>query len=335
MKISAYTTVRNVIEMDYPFEEAIRSVLAFADEVVVLDSTGQKHSDGTSERLNVMSKEEPRIKHIRHDFDWTAPNHGIFDGQAKALARSYCTGDYLWQFDVDEIVHEIHAEMVRPFIRKLDWKGFDLVALPVIDLWGRDKIRIDVSLWKLRLSLNKPEITHGIPLALRKYENGLLYARQGTDGCDYIGKYTGAGFPFASYAPVQVEQLRLAAVQDASAIPEIESFVNKSLAKIPAVFHYSWFNIKRKIQNYKQFWDTSWKSLYNEDRDERANPMFPGKLWSEVSDEMITAYAETLEEKTCGHVFHRPWDGSSANGIKIGLSHPAIAQKWIDKQKHS
>ena len=134
----------------------------------------------------------------------------------------------------------------------------------------------------MRLSLNKPEITHGIPLALRKYENGLLYARQGTDGYDYIGKYTGAGFPFASYAPVQVEQLRLAAVQDAS-----------------------------------------------------ANPMFPGKLWSEVSDEMITAYAETLEEKTCGHVFHRPWDGSSANGSKIGLSHPAIAQKWIDKQKHS
>ena len=53
------------------------------------------------------------------------------------------------------------------------------------------------------------------------------------------------------------------------------------------------------------------------------------------ADEMIAAYAKELEEKTCGHVFHRPWDGSSANGIKINLSHPAIAQKWIDKHKHS
>ncbi len=332
MKISGYTTARNVIEMDYPFEEAIRSVLAFADEVIVLDSTEPEHSDGTSEYLNEMSKEDPRIRHIRHNFDWSAPNHGIFDGQAKALARSHCTGDYLWQFDVDEIVHEVHTEMVRPFIRKLDWKKFDLVALPVIDFWGHDKMRIDVSLCKWRLSVNKPEITHGIPIALRTYENALLYARNGTDGCDYVDRHTGQVIPCAMYMPAPVEQLRLAAVRDARAVPAIESWVNKSLTDRPAVFHYSWFNINRKIQNYKQFWDMSWKSLYNEDTDERANPMFPGKRWSEITDEMITEYAKDLEEKTCGHVFHRPWDGSTANGIKISLSHPAIVQKWINKQ---
>ena len=88
IKISGYTTCRNCIEMDYPFEEAIRSMLAFCDEVVVVDSSDGK--DGSMERLEAMMNEDEKLFVYHVDVPWDAPNHGIYDGQTKALARSKC-----------------------------------------------------------------------------------------------------------------------------------------------------------------------------------------------------------------------------------------------------
>ena len=332
MKVSAYCTVRNAVEMEYPFEESIQSHLAFADEVVVLDSTDPP--DGTTERLEQLVKSEPRVKVVRTSFPWNAPNHGIYDGASKAAARRACTGEFLWQFDIDEVIHEDHAKMVKPLIAKVDWSKLSLLALPVVDFWGREgRVRVDVNLWKWRLSVNSPEITHGIPIQLRKYENGLLYAQHGTDGCDYINQATGNVIPCGGYVPEQVELLKRQAVRDSGPLPIVSRFVNGSLEELPGVFHYSWFNIERKIRNFRVFWNSSWKSLYNEDRDERANPFFPGLTWAEVTDDMIRAKALELESKTGGHVFHVPWDGSKNNFIKIKMNHPQVIQSWVSKQQ--
>jgi hypothetical protein len=332
MKVSGYTTVKNAVEMEYPFEESIRSVLAFADEVVVLNSSNK--DDGTTARLNAMAEADPRVKHHITAFPWDAPNHGIYDGESKASARKLCTGDYLYQFDIDEIVHEKHAEMIRPLIQRTDWNSVSLLALPVVDFWGRNgNVRIDVNLWKWRLSKNLPNITHGIPAHLRKIENGLLYAKHGTDGCDYIDKKTGNVVPCALYMPNKIELLKRQAVFDSSVVPVVESYVNVSLEKLPGVFHYSWFNIERKIRNFRSFWNLSWKSLYNEERDEKTNPFFPGLMWSEVTDQMISDKARELETKTGGHVFHSPWNGLKTNSIRVKMDHPKIIQPWVEQQK--
>lgn len=331
MKISAYTTVRNAVEMEFPVKESIQSVLAFADEVVVLDSTG--HPDGTSEAIQELAKNDPRVKHIQASFPWDAPNHGIYDGISKAQARKHCTGDYLFQFDVDEVVHELHAPKVKPLCEKMQTTNFSLMALPVIDFWGREgKVRIDVNIWKWRLSKNSPDITHGIPTHLRKMENGLLYARHGTDGCDYIHTRTGNVIPCAGYVPEQIEQLKRYSVRHPKYLGTLTNFINGSIKELPGVFHYSWFNIERKIRNFRVFWNDSWKSLYNEERDERSNPFFPGLSWAEITDEMITQRAEELETKTGGHVFHVPWDGSSNNSVRIMMDHPEVIKPWVASQ---
>jgi len=334
MKISAYCTTRNCDEMEYPYLESIRSHLAFADEVVVYDTSNGK--DKTLSILNALAVQEPKLKVVHSDkIDWDAPNHGIFDGQTKTLSRKQCIGDILWQFDVDEIVHENHIPLIRPLAETfMKQNGFDLMALPVVDYWGREgKARLDVTVWKWRLSKNKPDIIHGIPVQLRKHENGLLYANQGTDGCDYISAATGNTIPCVGYLPIGFDQMKQSAVRDEKLVPKAENFLNEVLSQLPGVHHYSWFNIERKIRNFRTFWNASWKSLYNEERDERGNPFFPGLTWVEITDEMIKQKALELEQGTGGHVFHHPWDGSKNNSYKVEMGHPNILKQWIEINK--
>jgi hypothetical protein len=332
MKISAYCTTRNAEEMEYPYLESIRSHLAFADEVVVFDSSNGK--DKTLETLLALAEKEPKLKVVHSDkIPWDAPNHGIYDGYTKTLSRKQCTGDVLWQFDIDEVLHEKHVPLIRPLAETfMKQNAYDLLALPVIDYWGREgKARLDVTVWKWRLSKNYSYIIHGIPLQLRKYENGLLYAQHGTDGCDYINSDSGQIIPCAGYLPPGFEQMKQASVKDEKLVPKVEKFLNETYSQLPGVHHYSWFNIERKIRNFRTFWNASWKSLYNEDRDEKGNPFFPGLTWAEITDEMIKQKALELEQGTGGHVFHRPWDGSKNNSYRVEMGHPDIVKEWIEK----
>lgn len=334
-KISSYTTLRNPTEMDYPFAEAIKSVLAFSDEVVVLDSSDK--DDGTTAILEALVAEDSRINVVKHYVDWNAPNHGIQDGITKQVARSHCTGKYLFQFDSDEIVHEKHAPMIHAIVDNHNWEQQKLIVLPVVEYWGSEgKVRVDVNYWKPRLSVNDPDIIHGIPGHLMKYENGNVYACHGTDTCDYISQKTLK--PIPCYVvwnkcgePQQIEILRNAAIHNKEAAQLYQALINDLIREVPGVFHYSWYSIERKIKQYRIFWTNFWKSMYNEDRDERTNPFFPGKLWSEVTDEEIVEYAHRLETETGGHIFHQPWDESQTNHIRVDMDHPSIIKSWIAK----
>jgi len=335
MKISAYTTCRNADMMEFPYLEAIKSHLAFADEVVVFDTSDRK--DKTLEKLSALAETEPKLKIVHSDkIDWSAPNHGIYDGQTKALSRKQCSGDILWPFDLDEIVHEKHVPLIRPLAEQFAVQNnYDILSLPVIDYWSRSgKARLDVTIWKWRISKNKPDITHGIPVQLRNYApDGLLYSMPGSDGCDFISMSSGNPIPCAGFLPEGFDAMKRAAVRDEKLVPKTERFINELLTKLPAVHHYSWFNIERKIRNYRTFWNASWKSLYNEDRDERKNPFFLGLTWAEITDEMIKEKAQMLEEGCAGHVFHTPWTGERTNGYSVEMGHPAIIKSWIEDNK--
>jgi len=332
--ISAYTTTRNALTMDYPFQESIKSMLQFADEVVVLDSGDPQ--EGTLESLQSISREEPRVRVIHTDqIDWKAPNHGIFDGRAKALARANCKGEFLWQFDTDEIVHELDAPKVRSLIEKLNYlRHCSIVALPVMEYWGsKGKVRVDINPWKARLSRNLPDITHGIPVQLRRKFNGLDYASPGTDGCDYISKSTGQILPVMGFMPSEIEGLRQMAMKNPKLVTAYEKWFNQFVNEFPGVHHYSWFSIERKIYQYRSFWTTFWKAMYGPDsvqnKDPNWNPFFEVP-WSEVTEEMIRQKAEELETKTGGHIFHSRWDGKTVTPhVTIHRPHPAVIQEWV------
>jgi hypothetical protein len=332
MLISSYLTSRDSIKMGYPIKESIKSLLNFSDEVIVFDTSETTH---TVDELTKVFKLNKKVKIVHQPWDWTVRNCGVLDGQSKAAARSICKGDLVWQNDSDEIVHEEHSLLIKQLGRSYNWNNYSLIGLPVVEFWGSSgKTRIDVNPWKWRFSINDKNITHGIPGRFRTYDkNGLLFAKHGTDGCDYI--YSDSLVPVPCDCSVmhlteQVMNLRQAAITNEKAAHLYEGWFNIMLADTPGVFHYSWWNIERKIKHYREFWTKFWPSLYNESTDETQNPFFPGLNWSEVTDQQIKQTAKNLEQGTGGWVFHQPWDGSKLCSIKqINMNHPEVIKEWL------
>ena len=121
-------------------------------------------------------------------------------GLQKARAREKCTGEFCWQQDSDERVSPFAAQKIKGMCQQFP-KFIDIIALPVVEFWGKEeKIRMDVTPWKWRLSRNKGYITHGIPKELRKVDDeGNVYSLPGSDGCDYVNSETYERLPHASF----------------------------------------------------------------------------------------------------------------------------------------
>lgn len=325
-KISGYTTTYNCIEGEYPFVECIKSMVGFCNEIVIMDGGS---NDGTFEKLLELQDKEPKIRVFQHKVDYNHPRFAVEDGAQKARARSKCTQPFCWQMDSDEIVHETHHQSIFKICRQFP-KMLDLLALPVIEYWGdEERVRIDVNPWKWRLSRNKKYITHGIPSVLRRFDDdGNLYAAPGTDGCDYIHNETYEVIPHGTFYTEHVHQVRLSALSgNKDLLENYEKWFNNLVKNMPAVFHYSWHDLERKIKTYKNYWSQHWQSMYNiKQEDTVENNMFFNKTWSEVTDKDIKKMAKKLKSKMGGWVFHTKIDFTKKTPyINVTLDQP----KWM------
>jgi glycosyltransferase involved in cell wall biosynthesis len=310
--ISGYTTVKNCILQSYPWEETINSMLGFCDEVVVLDGGS---NDGTWERLQEIAAGNQKIVAKQLIRDWDAKRFGVFDGAQKAEARKLCTKEFCWQMDSDEVLPERDWDKVKAICQNLH-PSVDLVCLPVVEYWGsKEKVRLDITPWKWRLSRNRGHITHGIPAPLRMTDSqGNLYAKPGTDGCDYVHALTGDIIPFVGFYTEDAHRARAAALSgNLQALDSYGSWFQAAVDSLPSVRHFSWFDIERKIKTYRNYWQKHWESLYDIRQEDTAeNNMFFDKPWSDVTDDEISALAKRLATETGGHVFHTKVDWSRA-----------------------
>ena len=305
--IGAYTTTYNCLSQGYPFEECIQSLVANFDEVIVVDAGS---TDGTWERL----QEIESIRAYQHHVDFDHPRWAIHsDGDLKARARSYVTTDWCWQMDVDEVIHNDVREKLQRLLQTLP-KGYDLLTLPVVEYWGSTgKVRMDVNPWKWRISRNKDHITHGIPAELRlKDDDGHLYADKGTDSCDYIDIDSYKRIQHATFYDETAHEIRVKGLQgDATAVKVYEDWMNQIVDLLPTVYHYSWYDIERKISSYQDHWNKFWRSMYDlETEDTPENNVCFDKPWSEVTSDDIKVLAQRLEEEQGGHIFHKKIDWS-------------------------
>ena len=303
--VGAYTTTYNCVSQGYPFEKCIESLLVNFDEVIVVDAGS---TDGTWEKLQGIKG----IKAFQHQVDFDHPRWAIHsDGNLKTAARGYVTSDWCWQMDVDEIIHEGEREKIQNLLQ-ISPKAFDVLSLPVVEYWGSaGKVRMDVNPWKWRLSRNKQEIIHGIPVELRmKDDDGNVYAGKGTDSCDYVNAETFDRIPHATFYDQNVHNARIQGLQgDKDAIQLYQAWFNKVTISLPTVYHYSWHNIERKITSYKSHWGKFWKSMYDLDAEDTAeNNVCFDKPWSEVTNDDIKILAQRLEEEKGGHIFHKKVD---------------------------
>jgi hypothetical protein len=229
--------------------------------------------------------------------------------------------------DCDEIVHEEDYEKIVDICKRFP-PNVDLVSLPVVEYWGGpSKVRADILPWKWRVSKNKKNITHGIPADARRFdENGNLYAAYG-DGCDMIDASSYERVPHVTFYTNEIENVRRLAVEgNPQAVENYQTWFNKVIDNLPGVFHYSWFNLPRKIKLYKKYWTKHWESLSGKSYADSAesNMMFDVP-WSQVTDDMINSKAEELAEKLGGWIWHKKWDGhTKTHHIVVNKSQPKI-----------
>jgi len=329
--VSGYTTVLNPIKQNYPWKACIKSMLGFCNEVIVVDGGSV---DGTWDELLNWSKIESRLVINQNIIDMDHPRFAVCDGQQKALARSMCNGDFCWQQDADEVIHENDYQKIMQLIRFFPAQ-VDLVSLPVVEYWGGpNKIRLDINPWKWRLSLNQPHITHGIPKDLELFDDdGNVYAKPGTDGCDYIHQETGEIIAHANFYSSEAHNLRMHALsKNEEALSMYQEWFSRNAEAYPVIHHYSWFDLRRKINLYRDYWSQHWQSLYNIiQEDIPKNNMFFDKAWKDVTEDEIDQLAGELKEKMGGWVFHERVDFNKPTPhMELSLPHPTAISEYFD-----
>ena len=328
--ISGYTQAYNVMKSTYPWRESINSLLGFCDEVVILDGGSD---DGTYEELQKWAAEDTRLVVKQLKRNWNDKRFALFNGQQKAAARTLCTKEWCWQVDIDEVVHESDYDKVKILLRQIP-KPVKMISLPVIEYWGgSEKVRVDINPWKWRLSKNEPNITHDVNINHRRFdEEGFLFSL-GSDGDDYVFTNSYEIIPDTNFYTPELHQVRMQAMSgDKLSLETYENYMNKVVEQLPGVHHYSWFDLKRKVLSYKNFWSKHWASLYNKTiEDIPENNKFFDKPWSEVTDEEIDEIAVRMKEEMGGWVFHDRIDFKKPTPwMHIHKSHPAIMKTWLN-----
>jgi len=106
--ISGFTFIRNGVELGFPFEASIRSILPLVDEFVVVVG---KSNDDTLQRIQDL--QDPKIRIIESIWNERMADRGFVYAQQKMMAQFACTGDWAFYLEGDELVHENDLPNIR------------------------------------------------------------------------------------------------------------------------------------------------------------------------------------------------------------------------------
>ena len=106
--ISGFTFIRNGVQLGFPFEASIRSLLPLVDEFVIAVGQSQDDSLERVRRLN-----DPKIKIIETVWNESMAERGFVYAQQKMIAQFACTGDWAFYLEGDELVHEAELRAIR------------------------------------------------------------------------------------------------------------------------------------------------------------------------------------------------------------------------------
>ena len=113
ISISGFTFIRNGVELGFPFEASIRSLLPLVDEFVVAVGRG---NDDTLAR--VLAIGDPKIRVIETLWNERMADRGFVYAQQKMIAQYACTGDWAFYLEGDEVVHEQDLAAIRASVEK-------------------------------------------------------------------------------------------------------------------------------------------------------------------------------------------------------------------------
>ena len=109
MKVYGFSFVRNAVKFDYPFREALLSIVPLCDEIIV--AVG-KSDDNTLEVLRCL---HPKIKLIETNWDENLKEGGkVFAAETnKAFMALPADCDWAFYIQGDEVIHEQYLPVIK------------------------------------------------------------------------------------------------------------------------------------------------------------------------------------------------------------------------------
>lgn len=159
MKISGFTFIKNGDKLYIPTKESILSILSICDEFVI--ALGDNDADDATEDL-IAEINSPKIKIVRTVWDTNKyPKNTEFAHQTD-IAKSHCTGDWLFYLQCDEAIHEKDLATIKEACKKeLDNKNIEGFLFKYLHFWGDYFHYHNSHVWykrEIRIVRNLPEI---------------------------------------------------------------------------------------------------------------------------------------------------------------------------------
>lgn len=159
MKISGFTMVRNATGLYYPVRASIESILPICSEFVVALGKG---GDNDSTEKEVRSIQSDKIRIIHTEWDIEKYPHGTVYAHQTDVAKSHCSGDWLFYIQSDEVVHEKYLPEIKEKCESLlNNKRIEGLLFDFKHFWGDYNHYIISHAWyprEIRIIRNLPDI---------------------------------------------------------------------------------------------------------------------------------------------------------------------------------
>ncbi len=159
MRISGFTMVKNGTKLYYPVKESIMSIIPIVDEFVV--ALGDCDPDDRT-LAEIESINSPKVKIIDQVWDIVKYPNGTENAHQTDIAKSHCSGDWLFYLQADEVIHEKYLNtIVNRCSDLLGDKEVEGLLFKYMHFWG-DYTHYQLSHgWyknEIRIIRNDPEI---------------------------------------------------------------------------------------------------------------------------------------------------------------------------------
>ena len=102
--------VKNADKLYYPMKAVIESILPIVDEFVVALGDSDENDNTLKEILSIKSD---KIKIIDTVWDIKKYSRGTENAHQTDIAKSYCSGDWLFYLQADEVIHEKYLPIIK------------------------------------------------------------------------------------------------------------------------------------------------------------------------------------------------------------------------------
>ncbi|MEL6134555.1 MAG: hypothetical protein AAFR59_14440, partial [Bacteroidota bacterium] len=110
MRISGFSFAKNAVKLYFPLKQAIESILPIVDEFIV--AIGDNDADDAT-RAEVESIGSPKIRIVDTVWDIEKYPRGTENAHQTDIAKSHCTGDWLFYLQADEVIHERYLPIIK------------------------------------------------------------------------------------------------------------------------------------------------------------------------------------------------------------------------------